>query len=106
MSMDIKDFFLRSFMKSPEYMRIHRKHIPHDIFLRYNLHEKLHNDFVYVQINKGMYGLPQAAILAYEQLCEHLAEGGYYPIIGTNGMFKHKTRPTVFCLCVDNFGIK
>ena len=106
MSMDIKDFFLCSSMKSPEYMRIHRKHIPTDIFLRYNLQSKLHNDFVYVQINKGIYGLPQAAILAYEQLCSHLAEAGYHPIIGTNGMFKHETRATIFCLCVDDFGIK
>ena len=53
-----------------------------------------------------MYGLPQAAILAYEQLCDHLATGGYYPIVGTNSMFKHKTRPTVFCLCVNDFGLK
>ena len=53
-----------------------------------------------------MYSLPQAALLAYEQLCVHLKKSGYIPIVGTVGMFKHVTRPTVFCLCVEDFGVK
>ena len=106
MSLDLKDFFLCSSMPHPEYMSIHRRFIPHDIIHRYQLQDKFHNDHIYCQINKGMYGLPQAAILAYEQLCAHLKTAGYHPIPGTSGMFKHVTRPTVFCLCVDDFGIK
>ena len=53
-----------------------------------------------------MYGLKQAALLAYNHLKENLAQDGYYPIIGTLGLWKHKTRPTKFCVCVDDFGIK
>ena len=53
-----------------------------------------------------MYGLKQAAILAYDQLREHLEPHGYYPIPNTVGMWRHKTRPIQFCLCVDDFGIK
>ena len=53
-----------------------------------------------------MYGLKQAAILAYEQLVTNLKQHGYRPLPHTTGMWEHVTRPTKFCLCVDDFGIK
>jgi hypothetical protein len=61
---------------------------------------------IYIKIKKGMYGLKQAAILAYNHLKTVLAPHGYTPVIGTVGIWKHHTRPTKFCLCVDDFGIK
>lgn len=56
-------------MKTPEYMKIHLRHIPADILQQYNISSLLHHDYVYCKTTKGMYGLKQAAILAYEQLC-------------------------------------
>ena len=53
-----------------------------------------------------MYGLRQAALLAYNNLCNILAPHGYYPVMGMVGLWKHKTRNIKFCLCVDDFGIK
>jgi hypothetical protein len=53
-----------------------------------------------------MYGLKQAAILAYQQLVTFLTPAGYMPVPNTTGMWKHRTRKTVFCICVDDFGIK
>ena len=53
-----------------------------------------------------MYGLPQAGILAYEQLGKILAPFGYAPTRHTPGLWQHKTRPIFFSLCVDDFGIK
>ena len=53
-----------------------------------------------------MYGLIQAAILAYKQLSERLQAAGYIHIIVSTGMWKHETRQTIFCLCVDDFGVK
>ena len=82
------------------------EHIPEDIRLRYNLQSLLHNGYVYVKIKKGMYALKEAAILAYKKLLHHLEPRGYLPIPGTSGLWKHKTRKTIFCLCVDDFGIK
>ena len=64
------------------------------------------NGYVYGKIKGGMYGLKQAAILAYKQLVTNLAQHGYYPCPNTTGLWKHKTRKTTFCLCVDDFGIK
>jgi len=53
-----------------------------------------------------MYGLKQAARLAYDLLCERLALHGYAPSLLSPNIWGHKTRPTKFCLCVDDFGIK
>ena len=107
MSLDLKDFFLASPMSRPEYMKLHYRHIPDDIRKRYNLDSlKADDGYIYVKIKKGMYGLKQAAILAFQQLKDLLEPHGYIPVPHTIGMWKHKTRRTVFCLCVDDFGIK
>ena len=93
-------------MEKPQYMRMRWDQIPNDIRIRYNLQAMRHGDYVYVKIKKGMYGLKEAAILAYNKLVHHLTPRGYIPIEGTAGLWKHKTRKTIFCLCVDEFGIK
>ena len=62
--------------------------------------------YICIKIQKGMLGLKQAAILAYQHLKACLEPFGYEPIEGTVGLWHHKTRPTKFCLCVDDFGIK
>jgi hypothetical protein len=62
---------------------------------------------VYVEIKKGMYGLKQAGIIANQRLTQHLAQYGYYPTPRTPGLWKHATRPVVFCLVINDFaGIK
>ena len=53
-----------------------------------------------------MYGLKQAAVLAFNRLKETLAPFGYELIEHTDGMWKHKTKNIKFSLCVDDFGIK
>ena len=35
-----------------------------------------------------------------------MASAGYYPIKELNGLWKYKTRRTIFALTVDDFGIK
>jgi hypothetical protein len=105
---DLKDFFLGSDMKIFQYMRIHRKYVTPEILSAYNLTDS-HFDsrgFAYVEIRKGMYGLKEAAILAYEQLRDHLARFGYVPVTHTPGLWRHTTRRTTFTLAVDDFGIK
>ena len=107
MSCDLKDFFLATPMLKPEYMRIMWKHIPEDIREKYDLYKLLADDgYIYVKIKRGMYGLKQAAVLAYDHLIANLANHGYRPVPHTLGIWEHKTRRTKFCLCVDDFGIK
>jgi hypothetical protein len=104
---DLKDHFLASPMKDPEYMRIKYKYFPDAIRNQYHLDRFLASDgYIYIKIKKGMYGLKQAAILAYQHLVNQLAPHGYHPCPYTTGLWEHDTRPTKFCLCVDDFGVK
>ena len=89
-----------------EYMKMPLSILPDDIISHYNLRNKAQNGFVYIEIRKGMYGLPQAGILANKLLKERLALDGYTEQQHTPGLFKHNKRPVWFNLTVDDFGIK
>ena len=104
--LDIKNMYLNSLMDEPEFMFIDVRYVPKAFMDEYNLHDKVHNGKLYVQINKGMYGLPQAGKLAHDQLKTHLAKYGYTPCPLTPGLWKHATRPISFTLVVDDFGVK
>ena len=73
--------------------------IPPEFAQAYSLYEKVQNGYVYMRIVRGMYGLPQAGMLANQK-------HGYFEVSHTLGLFAHKTRPIWFTLVVDNFGIK
>jgi hypothetical protein len=106
---DLKDFYLQT-AKMPEkdyaYMTIPIEVIPPDIIEKYNLLTLAVNGKVYVEVSKGIYGLPQAGKLANEQLIRHLAPYGYAPVKHTAGLWKHETRDITFLLVVDDFAIK
>jgi hypothetical protein len=71
------------------------------------LHKKVTEEgYVYVEIQKGMYGLPQAGILAQELLEKRLNEHGYSQSKAVPGLWTHKTRPILFTLVVDDFRVK
>jgi hypothetical protein len=106
MCIDIKDFYLNTPMTRYEYMRVDLRSMPTAIINHYNLHSISHNGAVYVEIMKGMYGLPQAGILANAGLVTHLATTGYHQSQHTPGLFTHINRPIAFCLVVDDFGIR
>jgi hypothetical protein len=104
--MDIKDFYLNNPTEWYEYMRIPIKDIPQCIMEQYQLADIAHNGYVLVEIRKGMYGLPQAGIIANTRLAQHLKTQGYSLTPHTPGLFTHETRPITFCLVVDDFGVK
>ena len=59
-----------------------------------------------MEIQKGMYGLPQAGNIANDKLKLHLAKFGYKPAPITPGLWRNQTTPLQFSLVVDDFGIK
>ena len=94
-------------MKRYEYVRIKLPDIPDEVIVEYNLRDKAdENGYVYVEVRKGMYGLPQAGILAQELLEERLAKHGFTQSKLIPGYWKHKTLPIDFTLVVDDFGVK
>jgi hypothetical protein len=70
------------------------------------LNELAQDSKVYIEIQTGMYGLPQACILANELLHRNLAQDGYRLRTHTHGSWTHDYRPISFSLVVDDFGVK
>jgi hypothetical protein len=60
----------------------------------------------YCKIRQGMYGLPQAGIIAQELLAKRLNEHGYTQSKTMPGLWTHEWRPTTVSLVVDNFRVK
>ena len=103
---DIKNMYLETPLDRYEYMKMPIALFPADIIKYYKLMDKVLDGYVYMEIRKGMYGLPQAGVLANKLLKERLARHGYFEQPHTPGLWKHVSRPVWFNLCVDDFGIK
>lgn len=106
MALDIKNFYLNTTMKRKEHMLVHKRMIPPEIIIAYNLQNMFHNDHTLMEISKEMYGFPQAGRLVYGKLAGVLSEVGFEVTTHTPGLFNQKTRPIIFCLVVDDFGVK
>ena len=106
MTMDISNFYLMTPLTRPEYIRISLKDIPEEIIIEYKLREIADDKGqVYIQANKGMYGLPQSGRLANELLEKRLNKRGYHQSKLVPGLYKHEWRPIMFTLVVDDFGV-
>jgi hypothetical protein len=103
---DIKNFYLNTPLGRFEYMVINLLSLPQETIDKYDLIELSQDGKVYIEIQKGMYGLPQAGILTNELLQRNLAKDGYRPTQHTHGLWKHDTCPISFSLVVDDFGVK
>ncbi len=107
MTVDIKNFYLNTLMSRYEYVRIWLDNIPEEIIEQYALHDKVDgNGHVYIEVRKGMYGLPQAGILAQKLLEERPNKHGYSQSKAVPGLWTHSLQPISFTLVVDDFGIK
>jgi hypothetical protein len=103
-TIDLKDFYLKD---RPEYMCMKISDLPPNFFKAYNLNNLATSDgSIYVKIQKGMYGLPQAGNIAQNLLKKCLNQHSYHQSNITPGLWKHDWRPVLFTLCVDDFGIK
>ena len=68
MCVDISNFYLNNPMDIYDYMKLPLDIIPEEIIQQYNLRNLEHKGFVYMEIKKGMYGLPQAGKIANDKL--------------------------------------
>ena len=88
-----------------QYMHIHPSKIPQEVKNEYS-YEVAADRLVYTEICKGMYGLKESGLIAFNQLFKALAPHGYKPMPNTNGLWQHCTCRTMFALCVNDFGVK
>jgi len=105
---DIKNFYLEDNpLKTPEFMRIHESLLPPEVIHEYKLKDFADDKgYIYIQINKGMYGLKQAGAIAHNNLILRLRKHGYRPCKFTKGLWNHVSNSIQFVLVVDDFGIK
>jgi hypothetical protein len=90
-----------------EYMRLKLTDMPKDVIEHYRLRDiAMPEGYVSCEICQGMYGLPQAGIIAQELLAKWLKEHGYFQSKTTLGLWTHEWCPIAFTLIVDNFGVK
>jgi hypothetical protein len=107
MTIDIKDFYLMTPMDRYEYFKMKMDLFPDDVIEEYDLRSKVDDrGFVHCEVRRGMYGLPQAGLLAQQQLIKRLNKAGYYQSESSPGFWRHEWRPISFTLVVDDFGVK
>jgi len=107
MTLDISIFYLMAPLKHPKYLRVKLRDIPEEIIHEYNLKSLAKPDgSVYILVQLGMYGLPQAGLLANKLLEKRLNAYGYFQSKLVPGLWCHKQRPIQFSLVVGDFGIK
>jgi hypothetical protein len=103
---DIKSFYLNTPLGQFEYMVINLSSLPQETIDKYDFIELSQDGKVYIEIQKGIYGLPQAGILANKLLQHNLAKDGNRPTQHTHGLWTHDTHPISFSLVVDDLGVK
>ena len=65
MTINISNFYLNSPLPRPEFVKIKINNIPEEIIKEYKLRDKVTpHGYVYIMATKGMYGLPQAGLIA------------------------------------------
>ena len=107
MTIDISNFYLMTPLKRPEYIRLKLTDISKDIIDDYSLNKKSTADgSIYIESNKGMYGLPQTGLLANDLLDRRLNKHGYRQSKLVTVLWKHDWRPVQFTLVVNDFGVK
>jgi hypothetical protein len=79
---------------------------PEWTIIQYELQKYVNNGFIYLEMRRKVWGLPQAGIVANKLLRKRLLPRGYYECANTPGLWKHKMLPISFTLVVDNFGVK
>jgi hypothetical protein len=107
MTMDISNFYLMTPLHHAKFIRIKLSDIPDEVIREYKLTEKAtKNRSIYIRAKRGMYGLPQAGLLANKLLKKCLNKQGYRQSKLVPGLWKHNTRPIQFTLVVNDFGVK
>jgi len=84
-TIDLKNFYLDTPMPDPEYVRIKITEILAKFIEEYKLAGTDCDGWVYFEIRRGCYGLPQAGILGNDLLLSRLLTEGYYEAESTPG---------------------
>ena len=85
-----------------EYMKLPLKIIPDEIIQKYKIQDWANKVFVFMEIQKFMYGMPQNWNIANDKL----NQDGYDLAPINPGLRQHQKMPPQFSLLVDDFGVQ
>ena len=105
MYIEINIFYLGTPLTRYNYLHISITFITDEIIQQYILLPIGRNGFIYLEICKSVYGLPQAGRLANVLLTERLAPKGYFQFTHTPVIWRQKWRPILFSLVVDDLSV-
>ena len=104
---DNKNFHLHTPLEQCKYMKLPMDLLPTKIICKYNLKEMVVNGWVYIEIQKVLYGLPQTGLLANKLHTKCLlTKGFFYPCQFTPGLWRLVWWPILFMLAFGDYGIK
>ena len=83
---DAEIFCLQTPMANPEYVRIKLSAIPQETIDEYDMTTYAHNGWIYYEVVRGCYGLPQSGRLTNDLLRTRIEKVGYYEAITTPGL--------------------
>ncbi len=104
--LNMKNFYLTAALEYFEYSQMPLTLFPAWIIEQYDMEKHALNQCIHLEMQQAVWGLPQAGILANKCLRQKLAPFGCFESTNTPGLWYHKTRPIMFTLVVDNFGVK
>ena len=91
---DIKNHYLQSPMSNCQYMKIPLKYFTQEIREKDDIMNLVDNGYVHIETKKGMHGIKETGILAFNYAVESLASHGYRPVKCTAVVWIHETRNT------------
>ena len=98
---------LETKLPNPRCVRFKLKQIPTAIQEQCQLDEHVdQRGFVHARMDMAWCGLKESGRLAGDDMRAHLAAHGHHKSKFTPGFFTHATRPILFALVVDDFGVK
>ena len=102
---DVKKFHPNNTMKKNDYYKIAIKLIPQEIVDNYYLNNDKIDSYIYAIVERGMYVLVQAGIIAHNALNTYIKPYSYATARIKQGLWMHKYRDINFTQVVDEFGI-
>ena len=80
--------------------------IPPEFVYKYILKNKAHNGYIFAHVTKGIYGIPQAGLIAHGALVQHLEPYGYRPSNKTQVLWTRDIHSINLIFVVGDFGVK
>ena len=90
-----------------KYMHLKLSDLPNSVVQHYNIEAKFaRGGYVYVEIQRELYGLLQAVLITQQLQEKRLNKKGYKKSDITPVFWTHDWRPIFFVLWFDDFGVK